>query len=94
MRIAVAFALFAGAFLMAAGPASALTPALTDQAAMSREAGGGLVEHVRRKVANSSYARTSPKRYRRAYNWTYYPYWRPYQYRYWQYYYPYGGPLF
>ena len=94
MRIAVAFALFAGAFLMASAPASAVTPALIDQAAMSREVSGGLVEQVRRKVAHPSNARYASKRYRRGYNWTYYPYWRPYQYRYWQYYYPYGGPLF
>jgi hypothetical protein len=94
MRIAVVLALFAGAFLVAPGSASALTPALSDQAAMSRDAAGGLVEQVRRKVAHPSYARYSSKRYRRPYNWTYYPYWRPYQYRYWQFYYPYGGPLF
>ena len=90
MRIAVAFALFAGAFVLAPSPASAAPLALGDHAAMSRELNGGVVENVARRV----YARHAKRYAPRCYNWTYYPYWRPYQYRYWQFYYPYGGPLF
>jgi len=90
MRIAVALALFAGAFLLASGPARAVPLALGDHAAMSRELSGAVVEKVARRAQARHAKRYSPRRY----NWTYYPYWRPYQYRYWQFYYPYGGPLF
>ena len=89
----LAFALVAGAFLLAPKPASALPLALGDHAALSQEIGGAVVEQVSRRsvTARRSYRYAyGPRRY----NWTYYPYWRPYQYRYWQFYYPYGGPLF
>jgi hypothetical protein len=91
MRTAIALALFAGALAMAPGSASSFPLAPADQAAMSREVGGGAVEKVHHKTAHARhyprYASVSPRRY----NWTYYPYWRPYQYYNWQYYYPYGG---
>ena len=90
MRIAVALALLAGAFILASRPASAVPLALGDHAAMSRELNGGAVENVARRAYARHAKRYSPRRY----DWTYYPYWRPYQYRYWQFYYPYGGPLF
>jgi hypothetical protein len=89
MRIAIAFALFAGALALAPGSASAVPLALGDHAAMSQTLAGATVENVSRRAKLRRYY----KRYTR-YNWTYYPYWRPYQYRYWQFYYPYGGPLF
>ena len=89
MRIAVALALFAGAFLLAPGSGSAVPLALGDHAAMSQELSGSVVEQVARRAHYKRYAHS-----KRRYNWTYYPYWRPYQYRYWQFYYPYGGPLF
>ena len=87
MRIAFALALLAGAFVLAPKSASALPLALGDQAAVSREAAGAVVEKASRHHRRYAYAG-------RRYNWTYYPYWRPYQYRYWKFYYPYGGPLF
>jgi hypothetical protein len=94
MRITIAFALLAGALLLAPGPASALPLTLGDHAATSRELSGAVVEKASRRSVHAHrynrYANSSPRRY----NWTYYPYWRPYQYRYWQFYYPYGGPLF
>lgn len=89
MRIAVALALFAGAFLLAPGPARAVPLALGDHAAMSQELSGAVVEKVARRAHYKRYTYS-----KRRYNWTYYPYWRPYQYRYWKFYYPYGGPLF
>lgn len=92
MRIAVALALIAGAFLLAPGSAHAVPLALGDHAALSQELSGAVVETVARRVQAR---RTKRHAYApRRYNWTYYPYWRPYQYRYWQFYYPYGGPLF
>jgi hypothetical protein len=57
----------------------------------SKALNAGPVEPAARR---SAYAKRAKARYKRRYDWTYYPYWRPYQYRYWQYYYPYGGPLF
>ena len=89
MRIAVALALFAGAFFLAPGPAHAVPLVLGDHAAMSQELSGAVVEEVARRARYKRYAYS-----KRRYNWTYYPYWRPYQYRYWKFYYPYGGPLF
>jgi hypothetical protein len=89
MRIAVALALFAGAFLLAPGPARAVPLALGDHAAISQELSGTVVVEVARRAHYKRYAYS-----KRRYNWTYYPYWRPYQYRYWKFYYPYGGPLF
>jgi hypothetical protein len=89
MRIAVAFALLAGAFLLAPGSARAVPLALGDHAALSQGLSGAVVEEVARRARSKRYAYS-----KRRYNWTYYPYWRPYQYRYWKYYYPYGGPLF
>jgi hypothetical protein len=93
LRLLVALALVAGAFVLAPRPASALPLALGDHAALSHEIGGAVVEQVARRSVNarraSRYA-TGPRRY----NWSYYPYWRPYQYRYWQFMYPYGGPMF
>ena len=90
LRIAVALALLAGAFVLTPRPASALPLALGDHAAMSQELSSAIVEQVARRAQARHAKRYSPRRY----NWTYYPYWRPYQYRYWQFYYPYGGPLF
>jgi hypothetical protein len=93
MRIAIALAFLAAAFVFAPGPASAVPLALGDHAAMSQKLAGAVVE----KASRRAHARRYYKRYAyawRRYNWTYYPYWRPYQYRYWQFYYPYGGPLF
>jgi hypothetical protein len=91
MRIAIAFALLAGAFLVAPGAAHAVPLALSDHAALSRDVSAAALEPVARRYTRSKrYAGKYPRRY----NWTYYPYWRPYQYRYWQFYYPYGGPLF
>ena len=90
LRMAVALALLAGAFLLTPRPASALPLALGDHAAISQELSGSVVEQVARRAQARHAKRYSPRRY----NWTYYPYWRPYQYRYWQFYYPYGGPLF
>jgi hypothetical protein len=89
MRSAVALALFAGAFLLAPGPAHAVPLALGDHAAISQELSGTVVVEVARRAHYKRYAYS-----KRRYNWTYYPYWRPYQYRYWKFYYPYGGPLF
>jgi len=89
MRIAVAVALFAGAFFLAPGPAHAVPLVLGDHAAMSQELSGAVVVEVARRARYKRYAYS-----KRRYNWTYYPYWRPYQYRYWKFYYPYGGPLF
>jgi hypothetical protein len=92
-RLAIAFALAAGALLLTPKPASALPLALGDHAALSQALGGAVVEKAARRSVNvrrnGRYA-AGPRRY----HWTYYPYWRPYQYRYWQFYYPYGGPLF
>ena len=91
MRVTIALTLFAGAFLIAPGPASAAPLSLGGQAAMSQELTNGQFERVaRRSTQVRRYARVKSRRY----DWTYYPYWRPYQYRYWQHYYPYGGPLF
>ena len=90
LRMAVALALLAGALVLTPRPASALSLALGDHAAMSQELSGSVVEQVARRAQARHAKRYSPRRY----NWTYYPYWRPYQYRYWQFYYPYGGPLF
>ena len=90
LRMAVALALLAGAFVLTPRPASALPLALGDHAAISQELSGSVVEQVARRAQARHAKRYSPRRY----NWTYYPYWRPYQYRYWQFYYPYGGPLF
>jgi hypothetical protein len=93
LRLLPAFALVAGAFLLAPKPASALPLALGDHAAVSQEISGAVVEQASRRAVNARrYNRYAygPRRY----NWTYYPYWRPYQYRYWQFMYPYGGPMF
>jgi hypothetical protein len=89
MRSAIALCFLGGGFLLAPGPAQAAPVGLGDQACMSREASGALVEEVARRAhyKRRPYAK-------RRYDWTYLPYWRPYQYRYWQLYYPYGGPLF
>jgi len=92
-RLLLAFALMAGAFVLAPKPASALPLALGDHAAISQEISGAAVQQVARRSVNAHrYSRYAggPRRY----NWTYYPYWRPYQYRYWQFMYPYGGPMF
>ena len=92
-RLLLAFALMAGAFVLAPKPASALPLALGDHAAISQEISGAAVQEVARRSVNAHrynrYA-AGPRRY----NWTYYPYWRPHQYRYWQFMYPYGGPMF
>lgn len=85
MRIAIGFAVLAGALILADG-ARAAPPALADHAALSRDLSAAAVEEVGR--------RARAKRYARRYDWTARPYWRPYQYRYWQFYYPHGGPLF
>lgn len=93
LRLLLALALVAGAFVLAPKPASALPLALGDHAAISQEIGGAVVEKASRRSMNarrSSRYATGPRRY----NWSYYPYWRPYQYRYWQFMYPYGGPMF
>lgn len=92
MRIAIVFALFTAATLLAPALASAAPLALGDQAALSRDLSGAVVEPVARryKARPKHYVAKHPRRY----DWSYYPYWRPYQYRYWQFYYPYGGPLF
>ena len=94
MRIAIALAVLAGVFLIAPKPASSAPLALGDQARLSQQLSGALVETARYKTAHvrtyKRYASNTPRRY----NWSYYPYWRPYQYHYWQFYYPYGGPLF
>ena len=89
MRSAIAFAVLAGALLLASSRAQAVPLALGDQAELSREASGALIEQAARRgyYKRRGYAK-------RRYDWTYLPYWRPYQYRYWQFYYPYGGPLF
>lgn len=92
MRLAFALTLFAGAFLVAPGSASAVPLALADHDSIAQKLGTGAVEPVARRSAQTR--RHVRGKYRRRYNWTYYPYWRPYQYRYWQHYYPYGGPLF
>lgn len=89
MRMAIAFALFAGATVLAPGAASAVPLALGDHASLSRDISDAAVAH-RYHGRYKYYAGKYPRRY----NWSYYPYWRPYQYRYWQFYYPYGGPLF
>lgn len=92
MRMAIAFALFAGATLLAPGAASAVPLALGDHAAVSRNLSNAALEPVARRP--HKYSKRYAAKYPRRYNWSYYPYWRPYQYRYWQFYYPYGGPLF
>jgi hypothetical protein len=89
MRSAIAFAVLAGALLLASGRAQAAPLALGDQAKLSREASAAPIEQASRRA---SYKRRGYAK--RRYDWTYLPYWRPYQYRYWQFYYPYGGPLF
>jgi hypothetical protein len=92
MRMAIAFALFAGATFLAPGAASAVPLALGDHATVSRTVSEAAVEPVGHRY-HGRYKHYAGK-YPRRYNWSYYPYWRPYQYRYWQFYYPYGGPLF
>ena len=90
MRVAIAFAILAGGFLVAPQSAQAGPLALGDHAALSRDAA---VTHVTEVARPARYSKRRSYGKRR-YNWTYLPYWRPYQYRYWQFYYPYGGPLF
>jgi hypothetical protein len=96
MRNLIAAAiLFAGLCLLAPGQAMAAPPPLADHAASSKAQAASLIDEVRHKrIEKQTYVRRKAVKYKRRYDWTYYPYWRPYQYRYWQYIYPYGGPLF
>jgi len=89
MRSVIALFLLAGGCLLTPVPAEAVPLALGDQAELSRETSGALIEQAARRAY---YKRRGYGK--RRYDWTYLPYWRPYQYRYWQFYYPYGGPLF
>ena len=52
-RFLLAFALMAGAFLLAPKPTSALPLALGDHAAVSREVVGSAIEQVSRRSANA-----------------------------------------
>jgi hypothetical protein len=77
MRMAIAFALFAGATLLATGAASAVPLALGDHAAVSRNLSNAALEPVARRP--HKYSKRYAAKYPRRYNWSYYPYWRPYQ---------------
>jgi hypothetical protein len=90
MRIVFALTLFAGALLIAPGSASSAPPIPGDHAAIMSELSGAAEEVARRDAKSRRHVR----KYKRRYDWTSRPYWRPFQYRYWRYYYPYGGPLF
>ena len=94
MRIATAIGLLAcaGILLAMPAPARAIPLAPVDYAAAS-QAKVGTVQLVRHRSVRAQ-AQPVSRRYKRHYDWTYYPYYRPYYYRYWQFYYPYGGPLF
>ena len=90
MRMAIAFALFAGATLLAPGAASAVPLALGDHAAVSRNLSNAALEPVARRPHKYSKRYAYPRRY----NWPIIPIGGPISNRYWQFYYPYGGPLF
>ena len=92
MRMAIAFALFAGAH--SAGTRSGLGRSARARRSCRGEPNlsNAALEPVARRP--HKYSKRYAAKYPRRYNWSYYPYWRPYQYRYWQFYYPYGGPLF
>jgi hypothetical protein len=65
MRMAIAFALFAGATLLAPGAASAVPLALGDHAAVSRNLSNAALEPVARRPHKYSkrYAAKYPRRY-------------------------------
>ncbi len=55
MRIAIALAVLAGVFLIAPKPASSAPLALGDQARLSQQVSGALVETARYKTAQARY---------------------------------------
>ena len=92
MRMAIAFALFAGATLLAPGAASAVPLALGDHAAVSRNLSNAALEPVARRP--HKYSSDTPRNTRAVTTGPIIPIGGPISNRYWQFYYPYGGPLF